>query len=208
MLLLDDADTRDRALMLRRWGRRSEINFYGTRRKERDFWEDLDGVRYDNQFIFDELGWNFEPSEMGAAFGLEQLKKLDDNLARRRRNFARYEEFFAEREGSFVLPRQTAELETAWLGYPLIIADDAGFDRPALQHHLDGRGIDTRTIWSGNVARQPMLRGRPVISPAEGLPNADRIMESGVLLPLSHAIDDATLDFVLETLDEFLNAVR
>jgi CDP-6-deoxy-D-xylo-4-hexulose-3-dehydrase len=208
MLLLDDADTRDRALMLRRWGRRSEVNFYGTRRKERDFWEDLDGVRYDNQFIFDELGWNFEPSEMGAAFGLEQLKKLDDNLGRRRRNFERYGEFFADRRGSFVLPRQTAELETAWLGYPLIITEDAGFDRPALQHHLDGRGIDTRTIWSGNVARQPMLRGRPVITPTAGLPNADRIMESGVLLPLSHAIDDATLDFVFETLDEFLNTVR
>jgi CDP-6-deoxy-D-xylo-4-hexulose-3-dehydrase len=47
-----------------------------------------------------------------------------------------------------------------------------------------------------------------VITPTDGLPNADRIMESGVLLPLSHAIDDATLDFVLETLDEFLNTVR
>jgi CDP-6-deoxy-D-xylo-4-hexulose-3-dehydrase len=49
-----------------------------------------------------------------------------------------------------------------------------------------------------------MLRGRPVISPPDGLPNADRIMESGVLLPLSHAIDDATMDFVLETLANFL----
>ena len=109
--------------MLRRWGRRSEVNFYGTRRRERDFWEDLDGIRYDNQFIFDELGWNFEPSEMGAAFGLEQLKKLDDNLARRRRNFQRYEEFFASRDAGFLLPRQTTDLETAWLGYPLLIAE-------------------------------------------------------------------------------------
>ena len=73
--------------MLRRWGRRSELQFFGSKRRERDFWEDLDGIHYDNQFIFDELAWNFEPSEMGAAFGLEQLKKLPDNLARRRRNF-------------------------------------------------------------------------------------------------------------------------
>ena len=208
MLLLDDLDMRDRALMLRRWGRRSEVNFYGTRRRERDFWEDLDGIRYDNQFIFDELGWNFEPSEMGAAFGLEQLKKLPDNLARRRRNFQRYEEFFAGHDAHFLLPRQTAELETAWLGFPLIISDDAGFDRPALQHYLDGQGIDTRTIWSGNVARQPMLRGRSVVTPSDGLPNSDRIMESGVLLPLSHAIDDETMDFVLTTLAEFLPSVR
>jgi CDP-6-deoxy-D-xylo-4-hexulose-3-dehydrase len=204
MLLLDDEPARDRALMLRRWGRRSELHFYGSKRRERNFWEDLDGVRYDNQFIFDELAWNFEPSELGAAFGLEQLKKLDDNLARRRRTFDRYTEFFAGHGDRFLLPRQPAELETAWLGYPLLIQDDAGFERPDLQLYLDARGIDTRTIWTGNVARQPMLRGRPVVVAEGGLPNADRIMESGVLLPLSHAIDDATLDFVLATLDEFL----
>jgi CDP-4-dehydro-6-deoxyglucose reductase, E1 len=206
MLLLDDDAARDRALMLRRWGRRSEVQFFGTKRGERNFWEDVDGIRYDNQFIFDELAWNFEPSEMGAAFGLEQLKKLEGNLARRRRTFDRYTEFFSAYQDRFLLPRQTQELETAWLGYPLVISPDAGFERPDLQMFLDGRGIDTRTIWTGNVARQPMLRERKVVLPTDGLPNADAIMERGVLLPLSHAIDDETLDFVLATLTEFLTA--
>jgi CDP-6-deoxy-D-xylo-4-hexulose-3-dehydrase len=205
MVLLDDDAWRDRAVMLRRWGRRSEVNFFGSRRKERDFWEDLDGIRYDNQFIFDELAWNFEPSEMGAAFGLEQLKKLEGNLARRRRTYERYTEFFSGRTERIALPRQTPDLETAWLGYPLLIAPGAGFERPDLQLFLDERGIDTRTIWTGNVARQPMLRGRSVVTPPDGLPRADAVMERGVLLPLSHAIDDATLDFVLETLTEFLS---
>ena len=96
MVMIDDDALRDRALMLRRWGRRSELHFFGSKQRDRDFWEDLDGIHYDNQFIFDELAWNFEPSEMGAAFGLEQLKKLPENLARRRRNFDRYTEFFAQ----------------------------------------------------------------------------------------------------------------
>ncbi len=204
MVLLDDDDQRDRAVMLRRWGRRSELNFFGSKRKERDFWEDLDGIRYDNQFIFDELAWNFEPSEMGAAFGLEQLKKLDGNLARRRRTYERYTEFFGAHTDRFELPRQSADLETAWLGYPLLISATAGFERPDLQLFLDERGIDTRTIWTGNVTRQPMLAGRPVVTPPDGLPNADAVMERGVLLPLSHAIDDETLDFVLATLTDFL----
>ena len=206
MLLLDDDALRDRALMLRRWGRRSEVQFYGTKRGEHSFWEDLDGIRYDNQFIFDELGWNFEPSEMGAAFGLAQLDKLEGNLARRRRTFDRYTEFLSDHRERFTLPRQTADLETAWLGYPLLIEPGAGFARPDLQQHLDTHGIDTRTIWTGNVARQPMLAGRPVVLPPDGLPNADRVMESGVLLPLSHAIDDATLEYVLDTLGTFLAA--
>jgi CDP-4-dehydro-6-deoxyglucose reductase, E1 len=204
MLLVDDEAWRDRALMLRRWGRRSEVQFYGSKRRERDFWEDLDGIEYDNQFIFDELAWNFEPSEMGAAFGLVQLEKLQENLGRRRRIFDRYTEFFAAHTERFVLPRQLADLETAWLGYPLIITEDAGFGRPDIQRFLDGRGIDTRTIWTGNVARQPMLRGRTLRVPDGGLPNADVVMGRGVLLPLSHAIDDETLDFVLEQLRVFL----
>jgi CDP-6-deoxy-D-xylo-4-hexulose-3-dehydrase len=206
MLLVDDEALRDRALMLRRWGRRSEVQFYGSRRGERDFWEELDGIRYDNQFIFDEVAWNFEPSEMGAAFGLEQLKKLEGNLARRRRTFDAYTEFFGSRTDRVVLPRQLPELETAWLGYPLILREDAGIERPDVQAFLDGRGIDTRTIWTGNVARQPMVRGHRVVVPEGGLPNADEVMERGFLLPLSHAIDDDTLGFVLSTLEELFPA--
>lgn len=204
MLMVDDAAWRDRAVMLRRWGRRSELHFYGSKKRDRNFWEDLDGIHYDNQFIFDELAWNFEPSEMGAAFGLEQLKKLPENLARRRRNFEIYTEFFEAHRDRFELPRQTAELETAWLGYPLVIRADAGFERADLQQHLDAAGIDTRTIWTGNVTRQPMLRGATVRTPRGGLPHADRITEAGVLLPLSHALDDATIGFVTETVAAFL----
>ncbi len=104
MVMTDDDRWRDRALMLRRWGRRSELQYYGSRKQERNFWEDLDGIEYDNQFIFDEVAWNFEPSEMGAAFGLEQLKKLPGNLARRQRHFARYTEFFSHLPGSIRAP--------------------------------------------------------------------------------------------------------
>jgi CDP-4-dehydro-6-deoxyglucose reductase, E1 len=208
MVMTDREDLRDRAVMLRRWGRRSELHYFGSKRGEHDFWEQLDGIHYDNQFIFDELGWNFEPSELGAAFGLQQLEKLPDNLTRRRRNFARYTDFFAAHTERVARPVQLAELETAWLGYPLMIAPDAGFERADLQEFLDRRGIDTRTIWTGNVTRQPMLGGVEVRVPDAGLPNADAVMERGVLLPLSHALDDATLDFVTAQVEEFLRARR
>ena len=204
MVMTDDDELRDRGVMLRRWGRRSELHFYGSKKRERDFWEDLDGIHYDNQFIFDELAWNFEPSEMGAAFGLEQLKKLPQNLARRRRNFDRYTEFFAQHVDRFSLPRQLDDLETAWLGYPLMIRPDAGFVRADMQRFVDDRGIDTRTIWTGNATRQPMLRGVEVRQPPGGLPNADEVMARGVMLPLSHAIDDETLDYITDTVNEFL----
>ena len=206
MVLLDSEDLRDRGLLLRRWGRRSELQFYGSKRGERDFWEDLDGVHYDNQFIFDELGWNFEPSELGAAFGLEQLKKVPENFARRVRSFEMYQEFFARHSDRFALPRQTEEVETAWLCFPVTLRPDAGFERAELQQFIDSRGVDTRTVWTGNATRQPMMRGADFVQPAAGLPSADAIMERGVVLPMSHALGDDDIQFVLDQVEAFLSS--
>jgi len=159
MLMVNEDALRDRAVMLRRWGRRSELHFFGSKRNERNFWEDLDGIEYDNQFIFDELAWNFEPSEMGAGFGLEQMKKIDSNFARRRKTFDRYTEHVGRHADRFVLPANSKGLETAWLGYPLIIKPGAGFGRPICRGSSTGaardpddldrqRGPTTDVAWS------------------------------------------------------------
>lgn len=205
MVMLDDDGLRDRALLLRRWGRRSELHFFGSKRRDRTFWEDLGGIPYDNQFIFDELAWNFEPSEVGAAFGLVQLDKLDDNRARRQRNFALYSEFLAAYADRLVAPRQRDDVDTAWLCYPITIREGAGIARADVQQFLDGRGIDTRTVWTGNATRQPMLRGITWKAPADGLPHADRIMEAGFVLPCNHGMDDRAVGFVTATLAELLD---
>ena len=171
--------------MLRRWGRRSELHFFGSKRRDRDFWEPLDGIHYDNQFIFDELAWNFEPSELGAAFGLEQLQKLPENLhsaspALRALLAARW-----LRHGDRIaLPSPASRARDGLAGLPVDDrTPDAGFERADLQQFLDGRGIDTRTIWTGNVTRQPMLGGVEVRLPPGGLPESDAVMDRGVLLP-------------------------
>ncbi|MCY3634220.1 MAG: DegT/DnrJ/EryC1/StrS family aminotransferase [bacterium] len=204
MVLLDDENLRDRGLLLRRWGRRSELHFYGSKRRDRNFWEDLDGIHYDNQFIFDELAWNFEPSEIGAAFGRQQLDKVPANFARRTRSFDLYTEFFSDHTDRFRLPRQTEGLDTAWLCYPLTIAPDAGFVRADLQAHLDGNGVDTRTVWTGNAARQPFMAGVDYRQPPGGLPNADAIMERGVVLPMNHSLDDEDIGYVISLIETFL----
>ncbi|MCY3911297.1 MAG: DegT/DnrJ/EryC1/StrS family aminotransferase [bacterium] len=206
MVLLDDEDLRDRGLLLRRWGRRSELHFYGSKRRDRNFWEDLDGIHYDNQFIFDELAWNFEPSEIGAAFGRQQLEKVPVNFARRTRSFDLYTDFFSAHADRFCLPRQTEELDTAWLCYPLTIAPDAGFLRADLQAHLDGNGVDTRTVWTGNATRQPFMTGVDFRQPDGGLPHADAIMERGVVLPMNHSLDDEDIGYVIGLIETFLTS--
>ena len=206
MVLLDDDGLRDRCLSLRRWGRRSEPQLYGTRRGERNFWEELDGVRYDNLFIFDDVGWNFEPSELGAAFGVKQLDKLSNNYERRQRAFATYSELIGRYPSLFVAPRQTAQLETAWLSFVFLVHADAGFERADLQAHLEARGIDTRTVWTGNAVRQPMMRGVQFRQPVGGLPNADAVMERGMLVPMNHGLTDDDLQYVCDAVESFASA--
>ncbi|TCN49816.1 DegT/DnrJ/EryC1/StrS aminotransferase family protein [Rhodococcus sp. SMB37] len=72
-------------------------------------------------------------------------------------------------------PKQLEDFHTAWLCYPVTISEDAGFERSDLQEFLEGAGIDTRTVWSGNVTRHPMMRNIEYRVPEAGLPAADEV---------------------------------
>ncbi|GAA0716352.1 DegT/DnrJ/EryC1/StrS family aminotransferase [Dactylosporangium roseum] len=203
MVLVDDEELRDRALMLRRWGRRSEPNLYGSGERRRVFREDLDGVAYDNDFIFDVLPWNFEPSELGAAFGLKQLDKLDQNYKRRAEIFAAYTAAYGAYPKLFRTPKPLPELHTAWLCYPVMIQKDAGFSRSGLQEAIEADGIDTRTVWSGNITRHPMMAGVEFRTPPDGLPVADEVFEYGMSLGMSHGLSEAEVERVTASIHKF-----
>jgi CDP-6-deoxy-D-xylo-4-hexulose-3-dehydrase len=208
MVCLDDEALADRCLLLRRWGRRSEPQLFGSRKGDKRFFSSLgpsEAFEYDNLFIFDELGWNFEPSELGAAFGLVQLDKLPGFLERRRRNFARLLERFARHADVFALPRTLPGLETGWHMFPFRILPASGVRRAALQAFLAERGIDSRMVWTGNVLRQPAFRAiRHRVAPG-GLANTDRVMEQGLVLPCHHGMDDADADYIADCVDAFLS---
>lgn len=208
MVLLDDDDLVDRCLLLRRWGRRSEPQLWGSKKGDRRFFStiertDGDSIEYDNLFIFDEFGWNFEPSEIAAAFGLVQLRKLPVFLERRRRNFALLSDYFATRPDVFVLPRTTDGLETGWHMFPILIRPESGVRRAELQQHMEAHGVDTRMVWTGNVVRQPAFAGVPHRAAPRGYPNADRVMEQGLVLPSNHGLDDDDVAYICETVEAF-----
>jgi len=207
MVCVDDDDLADRCLLLRRWGRRSEVQLFGSLKGGGSrFFSSIEGdLEYDNLFIFDEVGWNFEPSELSAAFGLVQLDRLADNLGTRKRNFERLRRYFSQRPDVFRVARTTPELDTAWHMFPVIIRPESGVRRSEFQQHMEKHGIDTRMVWTGNVTRQPAFRGTPYRVPPDGLPNADEVMEQGVVLPSNHGLDDDDIDYIWATAEEFLS---
>lgn len=208
MICLDDDEWIDRCVTLRRWGRRSEPKLFGTQKaKGQRFFSDVDGLEYDDLFIFDEVGWNFEPSELSAAFGVVQLKKLGQNLARRQRNFELLSEFFGRYPELFTLPRLTPGIETGWHMFPILINAESGIRRSDFQTHMEAGGVDTRMVWTGNAARQPAFKNAGMRVPAEGLPNADRVMEQGLILPCNHSIDDDGIAWMTHTAEQFLSTL-
>ena len=206
MVCFDDDTMADKALLLRRWGRRSEVQLFGsTKGKEKRFFSALDdGMEYDNLFIFDEVGWNFEPSELSAAFGLVQLDKLDENLARRQRNFDLTSAQFGRWPQHFTLPELTPGIETGWHMFPVLLNAESGIHRSELQQWMEQHGVDTRMVWTGNATRQPAFRDKAHRVPVGGLPNADRVMEWGLVLPNNHSLNDDDCAYIGECVEGFL----
>ena len=194
MLLTNDEEVAARARSKRAWGRpeveESDLDFrFG----------DVDGIVYDKRFTYDHIGFNFQPLEVQAAFGLAQLRKLDDFLKTRDRNFERLTRFFSEYEDRFVLP--VTRPGANWLAFPLTVRE--GIDRTEFARHLERNDIQTRPIFSGNITRQPayeeILGKRP-------FPVADRVMEGGILLGAHHGLSDEHLDYLEATVGDYLAA--
>jgi CDP-4-dehydro-6-deoxyglucose reductase, E1 len=202
MLCVRENEHMERGKLLRSWGRSSSL-FVESEAIENRFNVEVDGIPYDSKFIFAEPGYNLEPSEMGAAFGLVQLSKLDHNISERERNFAEMSDFFKQYEEWFVLPKQLPNSRTGWLALALTIRANAPFTRPQMQIFLEKRNIQTRTVFTGNILRQPGFKNVAHKAATAGYPEADKVMRGGMLLACHHGLTRPMLDHVKEQVTEF-----
>ena len=201
---VDDSDLFDLGLELRRWGRRSEPYLYGSRKGLQDRFGYLaDGTPYDMIFTFDSIGYNFEPTEISAAYGLVQLDKLTGFNQQRRDNWRRLDDFLATRDG-VTRGRTTPETDTTWMRFCFTIDDDGGIDRSEVQEQLEERGVATRMVWTGNILRQPGFAGIEHRAPEGGLPNCDHIMDNALSLPVHHGLNADHMGYMCEQLDAVL----
>lgn len=207
MLCVNDDELDQRARLLRSWGRSSSL-YVESEAIENRFNVQVDGIDYDAKFLFDAIGYNFEPSEMGAAFGLVQLSNLQRNIDVRVQNFRAQLEFFSDYEEWFVLPQQTPETRTGWLAFPLTMRQDAPFTRREMQIFLEGRNIQTRVVFTGNILHQPGFRSIERKEASEGYPEADQVTRGGVLLACHHGLTDTMLAHVHESFEEFASTYR
>ena len=192
--------------LLRSWGRSSSL-FVESERIENRFNVDLDGIQYDAKFVFEEIGYNLEPAELGCAFGLVQMRKLDKIFKHRKWAFEAQNSFF-EKFGWFDMPKQTPNTDMVWFVFPMLVKADAPFTRTDMQIFLEKRNIQTRVIFTGNILRQPGFRSIERREPRDGFPVADDVMRRGVLLACHHGLTQDMVDHVHSSFDEFARQYR
>ncbi len=194
----------DRAKLLRGWGRSSAI-FNESEGLKLRFSEKVDGIPYDGKYIFSELGYNFLPSEISAAFALEQLKKLKKNIRTRIKNFEKIYKFFSNLKKHFDLPTQIPGIKTGWLAYPVIIKKKSKIKRRDMQIFLEKRGIQTRTIFTGNILRQPIMKKKKYKKVKNCSVNSNNIMKNGILIGCHQGLKSNEINYMFKSIKLFLN---
>jgi len=158
---------------------------------------------YDHKYIYSHVGYNLKPTDIQAAIGVAQLEKLESFGARRRRNWARLRAGFAELERWLVLPRASDRSDPSWFGFLVVVRSGAPFTRAALTRHLEERKIQTRTLFGGNLVRQPAYAGR-TFRVSGSLETSDRVLEGGVFLGVYPGLDEAQIDYIISETKDFV----
>ena len=182
MFLTNNKKFFTKAKVLRSWGRMSTL-IKDSENINKRLGIKLKGYEYDRKFVFSEAGYNFEPSEVGASFGLVQLKKFKEFNMLRNRNFQSHLNFFKKFPRYFIVPKIEKNVRTNFLAYPIILKNNLKFSRKLFQIHLEKNNIQTRPIFSGNSLRHPAFSS--LINKTNKLnsfPNSDYIMKYGLLI--------------------------
>jgi CDP-6-deoxy-D-xylo-4-hexulose-3-dehydrase len=206
MLCVNEDAHYDRGRLLRSWGRSSSL-FVESEAIENRFNVEVDGIPYDAKFVFEEPGYNIEPSELGAAFGLIQVNKLGDNIDKRTRHYNDLRTFFEQYEEYFILPKQLPNSRTGWLAFAVTVRESAPFIRRDLQIFLEKRNIQTRTVFTGNILRQPGFRNVAHKAAAAGYAEADKVMKGGMLMACHHGLNEEQVAHMKDSVAAFMHTL-
>mgnify|MGYP001379520990 CR=1 FL=1 len=205
MVCFNNKSKYTKAKLLRSWGRSSSLFDEKSEKIENRFNIKLDGILYDKKFVFENIGHNLEPSELGAAFGLVQLKKLKQNLRKREVNFKLHTKFLKKYSKYFILPKQLPGSRSGWLAYPITITEKAPFSRTQMQIFLEKKNIQTRVVFTGNILRQPGYKNIKAKKDKNGYPEADRVMRNGILLACHHGLSKKMMNHIHKSIDDFMS---
>lgn len=157
---------------------------------------------YDHKYIYSHIGYNLKATDMQAAIGSSQLRRVDGFVVRRRENFAALDALFAGTE-DLILPRATPGSEPSWFGYPITLHPDSPIQRVELLRYLDQLKIGSRLLFGGNLLRQPAYQG-VTSRVVGGLANSDIVTDRTFWIGVYPGLTNEMLEFAASSILEFL----
>jgi CDP-4-dehydro-6-deoxyglucose reductase, E1 len=158
---------------------------------------------YDHKYIYSHVGYNLKATDMQAAVGVAQLKKLPSFIEARKRNCAHLRAGLRDLEEFFILPQATRNSSPSWFGFPLLVRESAPFSRNSLIESLNAKKIGTRQLFAGNLVRQPAYRGLNCRVVGD-LRSSDRVMNQAFWIGVYPGLTLPMLDYVVETLNQIV----
>ncbi|GHU64166.1 LPS biosynthesis protein [Clostridia bacterium] len=164
---------------------------------------------YDHKYVYSHFGYNLKATDMQAAVGVAQLKKLSVFIERRRSNFAHLYEGLSPLSDRLILPETAQDAIPSWFGFMITVRD--GISVNELTRFLEDRGIQTRKLFAGNLIKHPCFDS---IRADEGeryrvvgdLKNTDRIMEDSFWIGVYPGMTDAMLDRMIATIRDYFKS--
>ena len=157
----------------------------------------------DPRFLFINIGYNFRPTEIQGAFGIHQIKKLDEFIEIRRDNANFWSDNLKQYSDYLGLHREREGTRHVWFGYPITIKPGAPFTRKEMMDFLEKKGVETRPIMSGNIDEQPAMRLFPYKKVGE-LPNSRLIMRHSFFFGNHQGIGKEAREAIVEYIREFI----
>lgn len=161
-------------------------------------------VGYDHKFVYSHIGYNLKVTDMQAAIGLEQLKKLPDFIEARKDNYKKLRKGLEEMQDCFILPEATENSDPSWFSFILTVKEDAPFTRTELVSHLNDKKIHTRNLFAGNILRQPAFLDKKYKQIGD-MKNTDFIMNNTCFLGVYPGNTDEQINYVFKTIKEFVD---
>ena len=160
---------------------------------------------YDHKYVYSHIGYNLKMTDIQAAIGLEQLKKLDRFFQIRRANFEAWMNGFKDFEDYFILPEPTEGSDPAWFAFPITVREDIGFTRTELTNYLNENIIETRNLFGGNLLRQPSYQNITHRTVGK-LENTDRIMNNTFFLGTYPGIGSEQIEYTMAVIKKFVRS--
>jgi len=160
---------------------------------------------YDHKYIYSHVGYNLKATDMQAAIGVAQLKKLPGFIEARKRNWRRLREALQIFEDVLVLPEATPGSDPSWFGFAITVRPEAPFTRADIVRHLDEQKIATRLLFGGDLTRQPAYRDieHRVVG---DLRNSEAIVNNTFWIGVYPGLTEPMLDHVIGQFHQFMES--